>query len=135
VTTSYSQGERLVSQNVDVREVKQFLREPGKSLDEKASAAEVPTPLGGWKFKAEENEETVVEGDGEFRADGTFVLSHSEAPMKGRYAYANGTLWLIVEEGLVAITPSWDGKDRFTVKLGEAEMSFTRVPLKKTSAP
>src|SRR6185437_13550646 len=67
---------------------------------------------------------------GDFRRDGTFALSRTGRPLEGRYAYANGLLWLIVKEGLVAGRPAWQGKDRFCLKLGGAELVFDRRPVK-----
>jgi len=123
VTTSYTGGQRLVSQNVDVREVKVVLEE---AVDCAEDAVEGPSPCGCWKFCAQGEKGKSMSGKGEFRTDGTFKLVRPGKPLEGRYAYANGLLCLIVEDGLAALRPAWTGKDRFCVKLGDASMTFDR---------
>jgi len=130
VTDSYSEGERLVSQNIDVREVRTFLRENRAARVQRAAEGERLSPVGGWKFAARNRDGKSLEGDGEFRADGTFALARGDKPLEGRYAFVNGVLWLIADDGFATVKPSWNGKDQFSVKVGKVEMTFDRRPAK-----
>jgi hypothetical protein len=128
VTGSYTREQRLVSQNIDVREVRAFLKEstrPGR----KEAEADARSPLGNWTVTGG----TSSSGKSEFRADGTFLLSRSDRPVEGRYAYANGLLWIILKEGLASLQPTWRGKNRFRLKLGESELVFDRQVIKAVS--
>jgi len=128
VTTSYSGDQRLVSQNVDVREVRAFLAEARGKVARSDKGESGPSPAGTWKFRARGDDGKSLSGEGEFRGDGTFVLSRPGRPLKGRYAYANGQLWLILQEGLAQGSPAWRGKDCFCLRLGGADMTFDRHP-------
>jgi hypothetical protein len=121
VTLSYHGGERLVSQGLDVREVKAFLQEETKRIAGREKPI-APRLRGLWKFAAG----TALSGTGEFRRDGTFHLRRARGPLQGRYAYANGLLWLIVKGGMTSLTPVWKGHHRFCVKLGDTEVIFDR---------
>jgi hypothetical protein len=131
VTDSYTKGERLVSQNVDVREVKAFLKESADAGAE-GLVPGGPTPVGGWTFKAAAGGKT-TEGDGEFRADGTFVLNRTGSALEGRYAFINGVLWLIAGDGFARGSLVWEGDDAFSLKVGKVEMTFARKPAEKAA--
>jgi len=62
----------------------------------------------------------------EFRADGTVVLSSPRQARTGRYACANGMLWIVLEGPPAAASLRWAGKDRFTLQLGGSELAFAR---------
>jgi hypothetical protein len=123
VTDSYSSSQRLVSQNIDVREVRAFLKE-ATAPDRKRRMVSGPSPVGRWTFEVGEGESRL--GKGEFRRDGRFVLFRAGKPLQGRYAYANGMLWLILDMGLVKARPAWHDKDRFILHLGDDEIQFVR---------
>jgi hypothetical protein len=83
--------------------------------------------LGSWKFRAEGKGGKALDGEGEFRPDGTFIFQHPAHPLKGRYAYANGVLWLIVEHAFASAKPVWCGKESFSVRMGDADLTFHRT--------
>lgn len=134
VAMSYTGDRRLVSQNVDVREVRAFLAEARDKLVRAGPAAPASSPMGTWLFRSEAEDGKVLSGEGEFHGDGTFVLSRPGAPLKGRYAYANGQFWLILEEGLAQGSLAWRGADCFRLQLGKAYLVFDRKPPAKVGA-
>ena len=125
VTDSYTADRRLVSQSIDVREVKEFVAESRAWLD-RAGAWPRPGVVGGWRFRARGEEGRGVRGRAEFKEDGTFVLSGLRKPTSGRYACANGILWLIFSDGPASAPLKWSGKDRFTLRFGDADLAFAR---------
>jgi hypothetical protein len=125
VTDSYTAGRRLVSQNIDVREVKDFVAESLAGLA-KAGAWTRPGVLGGWRFRATGKDGRAVRGRAEFKEDGTFQLSGLRPPRSGRYALANGVLWLIFDDNPSSAPLTWSGKDRFTLRFGDADLAFVR---------
>ena len=133
VTDSYSSGQRLVSQNIDVREVRAFLKETARH-GRRRTIASAPALWGKWKYRAgdKNSPEESLSGEGTFRGNGTFVMSGSARPINGRYASANGMLWLIIDKGLISARPAWANKNRFCLKIGEAEFTFDRSPAKRT---
>ncbi len=126
VTQSYRADRRLVSQNIDVQEVKAFLAQAGQQPE----SAAVPLPLmGGWLFTLAGKEGKKTVGRAEFNKDGTFALVPAEGAKggrKGRFAYANEVLWLICEDGHVCVNVSWDNKDRFKARGSEPKLVFER---------
>src|SRR5207245_2660991 len=96
-----------------------FLKESEAAPDH-AFAASKQSPIGDWKFRADHGEKS-LEGKAAFRKDGTFVLNSPDHPLEGRFAYANGVLWLIGADGFASGSPAWHDKDQFSVKLGETE--------------
>jgi len=125
VTHGFEADVRLVSDNIDVQEVKAFL---SRSLAAPGELAVWPEPglRGGWTFSAPGPDGKTVRGEGEFRGDGTFVLSSAQDQKTGRYAFANGVLWLIFDEAKATGCLAWSGKDRFTLQLGETKLAFDR---------
>jgi hypothetical protein len=105
-------------------EVRAFLKEKSAGGREKSARVSGPTPLGRWKFRVRGG--PVLSGAGTFRRDGTFVLSRPGRPLEGRYACANGLVWLIFRQGLAEGRLAWHGKDHFSLKVGDSEMSFDR---------
>jgi hypothetical protein len=124
VTDSYTGGRRLVSQNIDVREVRAFLKEKAGRGKDSAPEAAKASPLGRWKFHVEGRSPS--SGEGTFRRDGTFLLSRSGSPLEGRYVCANGMVWLILADGVDQARLGWQGKDRFSLTLGHSELTFNR---------
>jgi len=116
VTRAYRSDRQLVSENVDVQEVKEQLRRA--RADREADKPKRETFVGGWRFNAESKDGETVPGVADFRDDGTFVLSPLKEGLKvrkGRYAYANGVLWLMCDTGCSAVNVSWDKDNRFSL--------------------
>jgi len=126
VTHAYRAYRRLVSQNIDVQEVAEFLKVRGKPQDEEGPKG--ITLVGGWKIQMAEEEGDKPHGTAEFRSDGTFTLTSSkrEHERQGRYAYANGVLWLMSEKGCSSVSLKWDGDDRFACGSEEMKLVFAR---------
>jgi S1-C subfamily serine protease len=125
VARSYKASQRLVSESVDVLEVKEFLNAApvaGKEDREPASL------VGGWKLAAEAGDKK-VSGQAEFKGDGTFIMSLADkkpGARHGRYAYANGVLWLMSEEGYACVSLAWTNKDHFTFSSTKPQLVFRR---------
>jgi S1-C subfamily serine protease len=125
VARSYKAAQRLVSESVDVMEVKDFLKNapgPGKEVREPAHL------VGDWQF-APDVEDRKGSGRAEFKEDGTFVLAPTDkkpAARQGRYAYANGVLWLMSETGYACVSLTWSGKDHFTFSSTKPQLVFHR---------
>lgn len=126
VTNSYDAVERLVSQNVDISEVKSLLgRYEEKAIRTKLSAA-VRSVVGGWKFSAARKDGEKLDGEGVFHDDGTFDLTAPRGGLKGRYTYCNGVLWMIFDDYNATVALTWDSDDRFVFKSGATRMTFDR---------
>ena len=129
VAQSYRADRRLVSQNVDVQEVKAFLAQAESTVEKKETP---PSLEGGWSFTVAVTNGKKGAGKAEFRDDGTFALTPTEggkASRKGRYACANGVLWLMCDEGQVCAKLSWENKDRFKARGSAANLVFERHKL------
>jgi hypothetical protein len=127
VTDSYTGGRRLVSQNIDVREVRAFLKEKRGRIRGITPDAGEGAPLGRWKFEVSGSP---TSGEGCFRRGGTFLLSRAGKPLEGRYVCANSMVWLIFKKGLAQARLAWQGKDRFSLTMGESELTFDRRVLR-----
>jgi len=127
VTQGYRADRRLISENTDVQEVKDFLA--SAATDEEAQEPEEQPLAGGWKFVAHLDEGKKFDGRAEFRSDGTFVLAPSDGKRpnrEGRYAYANGILWLIGAKSHASIRLAWEDKDRFAFRGSKPGLVFER---------
>jgi hypothetical protein len=136
VTDSYTAGERLVSQSIDVAEVRAFLRDAPVSSADKDAGRESRLH-GGWTMQAKgkaKDKGTGIRGEWEFRTDGTFIVSGRGRSSNGRYVYANGMLWLVLDDVLALARPTWSGSDRFTLKADGKELAFERRLVNKTAA-
>ena len=128
VARSYKAHERLVSESVDVSEVKSFLASVrGKGAEEAAEAA--ASLVGNWEFGPESESDGAQDpGRAEFKDDGTFSITApgKKGAKKGRYACANGVLWLISEKGCACVCLKWADRDRFSFSSTEPRMIFSR---------
>jgi S1-C subfamily serine protease len=140
VVDSYDAHERLVSQNIDIAEVKDFLKQYRIKAKAEPAAATLPvkltpprqTVLGAWDFTATHKKiGKALSGKCRFHEDGTFELASPKKTLKGRYEHLNGVLWLIFEDYNATADIEWDGNDHFEFSSGESEMVFQRL---KTSA-
>ncbi len=126
VTHAYEADQRLVSENIDVQEVKSFLHD---SEDKVQDAEPGKSVVGSWWFAGQASEEKKIDGNAEFKSDGTFRLISTNAKDKakqGRYLYANGVLWLIFDQGHASVSVTWADKDRFTFSSTRPELVFQR---------
>jgi hypothetical protein len=126
VTDSYTAGERLVSQTIDLAEVREFLKKAPPPATLKAGE-KGPTLRGGWMMRVEHKGDFLPPGKWEFRADGTFLVSSKGTSRIGRYAHINGVLWLICDEVIALASPVWSGVDQFTLKADDVNLVFERV--------
>jgi len=128
VTHAYRADRRLVSENIDVQEVAEFLKASATPRDEEGPKA--VALVGGWKIQMTAEEGDKLHGTAEFRSDGTFSLTQgkSEREREGRYAYANGVLWLMSEMGCSSVSLTWDGDDRFACGPEATRLLFAREP-------
>ena len=139
VTDSYDARERLVSQNIDIQEVRKFLA--GAALAQAAPAAPKDARgqamVGDWKFQVRKAadakgkaEVKAFGGSGSFRRDGSFVLTSQKGAeahhRQGKFIYLNGVLWLIFDGFDASSRLTWQNQDRFTLKSGESELVFER---------
>jgi len=125
VARSFKASQRLVSESVDVQEVKDFL----KSAPEAAEEAEETASLVGRWHLAPESSDKKDRGSAEFKGDGTFVLTAPDkkpSAGRGRYAYANGVLWLISAKGYACVSLTWTDKDRFSFTSTKPQLIFRR---------
>jgi len=130
VTRAYEADVRLVTENVDVHEVKDFLSTAVTAAKARGDEAATQPLLGPWQFAIELSSGKSVSGRAEFKPDGTFVMRPSrkgESARQGRYTYANGVLWLITDRGIAATSVSWTGGDRFSCHGGRPKLQFDRV--------
>jgi S1-C subfamily serine protease len=127
VARSYKSDQRLVSESVDVSEVKSFLASAKKKAAEETGELSASL-VGNWQFTPEEEDGEQECGRAEFKDDGTFTLAEpgKKEAKKGRYAYANGVLWLISEKGYVCVGLKWADKDRFSFHATEPRLMFSR---------
>jgi hypothetical protein len=113
---------------VDVSEVKSFLASSqSKAAEERGGPS--ASLVGNWQFVPESEEDAEQEcGRAEFKHDGTFSLSApgKDGTKQGRYAYANGVLWLISEKGCACVSLKWTDKDRFSFSSTEPRLVFSR---------
>jgi Trypsin-like peptidase domain len=126
VTRGYRADRRLISENTDVLEVKDFLATSGTKEDPKENQQ---TLTGNWQFVAHLSEGKKFDGRAEFRGDGTFVLAPFDGKRpnrEGRYAYANGILWLIGAKDHAIIRLAWENKDRFAFRGTKPGLVFDR---------
>src|SRR5262249_41461762 len=140
VTFTYNLGERLVSYNIDVAEVRTFLTSQVAALDKDANgssdnseAKDQPkfSLVGEWKLSHKQEDGKTILGEGQFKEDGTFVLSPRTGvtelkARKGRYLYANSMLWLISDDSRVTLNVAWAGHNRFSCSARSTEVVFDR---------
>jgi hypothetical protein len=152
VTASYAAEERLVSQSTDAQEVKDFVarvlatktNEANRSTEVVKTSVEQegkshanslvnrPSVVGRWNFTATNADGQEMTGEGQFRRDETFRLSSSLGPptnhkvRQGRFAYANGVLWMILGERSVIMPLTWINTDRFVCSSHAVEFTFDR---------
>jgi S1-C subfamily serine protease len=143
VASSFANDERLVTGNTDVREVKKFLDEARAARDDTArKPAEVAvaetkpaepnrSPVGRWNVTVRLDGSKAGAGTGQFKDDKTVVLTlgppdKDPQTRSGRFAYANGVLWLILDDKTTTAPVTWAGADHFTFKSGKAEFVFDR---------
>lgn len=139
VTDSYDARERLVSQNIDVQEVRAFLA--GAAVAQAAPAApkdpRAQSMFGDWKFQIRKapaatgkSEPKLLAGSGSFRRDGSFVLTSQKGNRthhrQGKFIYLNGVLWLIFDGFDASSRLVWQNADRFTLKSADSELVFDR---------
>jgi hypothetical protein len=124
VAHSYDASTRLVTQNIDIGEVKLLLAKCS-TRETKSIRSSAPSVLGDWEFTAKRGEQE-IEGGSEFHDDGTFELAATKNALKGRYTYCNGVLWMIFDDYNVTSTLSWDGDKKFVFKSGTTRMTFAR---------
>lgn len=135
VVAAYESDERLVSQNVDVCEVRNFLKNALPRLEKNESAnGECKTPrfslVGAWKVSAKLEDKSKAQGTAKFNGDGTYRMDDSgqaeEEGHAGRFAFANGVLFLIAEDGHAILHVTWEGKDRFNATSEGVHLVFDR---------
>lgn len=151
IAASYEAKERLVSENTDAQEIKTFLARTvvgtmnstnrqktdvvNASLERKQQVNYVvnrPSLIGSWKFSATTADGQEATGKGQFNRDQTFTLSSSLAPAtiltarQGRFAYANGVLWMILGERFMIEPLTWINQDQFVLSSQGAEILFDR---------
>jgi hypothetical protein len=136
VTDSYTAGEWLVSQGIDVAEVRDFLKAAPAVSRKEAGGSTGPALEGHWRLRGLGKEGSRPRGEWDFRADGTFVASGPGHRGSGRYAYLNDALWLVGDDAVVLARPNWSGRDRFTLRAGDDELTFERLkPDKPVAVP
>jgi hypothetical protein len=126
VINSYTAGERLVSEDIDVSEVREFL-ERAPRTGAKEDAAKGPSVQGPWSLQVKGEGSSFTPGTLEFRHDGTFLLSSPGRSRAGRYAHLNGVLWLICDGAVALARPTWTGGDHFMLDAGKVQLTFERV--------
>jgi len=125
VARSFKASQRLVSESVDVQEVKDFLKSAPEAVEEAEEAASL---VGRWHLTPEAGDKK-DRGSAEFKEDGTFVLTAPDkkpSDRQGRYAYANGVLWLISAKGYACVNLTWTDKDRFSFASTKPQLVFRR---------
>lgn len=135
VAASYTAGERLVSENTDVSEVRQFLHDAlaarVKSVAGDASPSTAPLSfVGRWKVAVTRADKQASTGEADFLDDHTFILKGATT-VSGRYACANGILLLFQGEKALMLPLSKVDHDRFQVESAKAKFSFSRQPAGK----
>jgi S1-C subfamily serine protease len=135
VARAYATLERLVSENTDVLEVKKFL----KSNQARQTPVNVRRPasiVGTWDITALAEDGVAVRGQARLAGDETFVFSlkaygGGHKIKRGRYAYANGILWLLAANMDLSVPLTWRDAEHFTFRTRKVEFNFER---QKTSA-
>jgi hypothetical protein len=84
--------------------------------------------MGKWKLTANLDDGTTSQGEAQFKKNGTYVMSDSseDGPMHGRFAYANGILWLMMDDSHATFKLVWSNGNRFSFASNGVEMSFER---------
>jgi S1-C subfamily serine protease len=141
VADAYSANERLVSENTDVLEVKEFLKAAQGKLQSVAQGRRVdlaprpkgesPTVVGAWTLTAAVGEVARVAGHVHFAGDETFSISLAgrgtqHEIKRGRYAYANGVLLLIDGDAGLIAPLTWVNQNQFTFKRGKTLYTVQR---------
>lgn len=137
VIAAYDPDERLVSQNIDVSEIRAFLKtslaDLAKKSDPKKGAAPTAkrrSPVGEWQMSAKLDDGTKANGTAHFRGDGTYLLQDSvdadEGSQHGRFLYANGMLLLIADDGQATFRLVWENDNEFSASHKGVELSFHR---------
>jgi len=137
VIMAYDPHERLVSHNVDVREIKAFLDQaiaklasaPSNSpTREAATCAKPPSLIGTWKMTGQVEDGDAANGKAKFTSDGVYTLydPNEDEPQLGRFAYANGMLWLITADSKAFFRLDWLNSDRFSFTIDGIKVSFER---------
>jgi hypothetical protein len=127
VTDSYTAGERLVSQSIDVSEVRDFLKSApaaGGTQDKRPAGLRL---RGRWRLQAAGKGDPLPAGEWDFHSDGTFVVSDVGRHKAGRYAYLNDVLWLVCDERVALGSPDWSSQDRFSFQAGSTALTFERL--------
>jgi hypothetical protein len=143
VAMGYDPGTRLVSQNVDVSEVKTFLQD-ARERTKRASgfrglAAALlgapkkssPTLAATWKVNSiEVRDGEQRSGECRFLGDGSFELSFStsKGPMthKGWYGCVNGVLFIVSPKWKCQCSLHWVKEQRFTLLFSDSMMICDR---------
>jgi len=128
---------RLVSFNVDVREVRAFLgavvgaTEAQTAADAPGADRQSPPVQGSWKVTLITREGEQLPGECRFEADGTFALTAQATAgpqtRRGRYSYANGVLLMAWDRFKVREALHWVKDRRFTF-LSDEMLIFDRQP-------
>lgn len=133
VAAAYDPAERLVSQNIDVTEVRSFLTTAVPKLQKSEAPPRAAFSLvGSWNLSAKADGDLTAHGLAEFKSDGTYQLSDSDTRIgngemqEGRFACANGMLLLMTEDGQATLKLTWNGKDRFSGTTKGVELHFDR---------
>jgi hypothetical protein len=136
VNDSHTAGERLVSQGVDVAEVRDFLKGTRAASLKGDGGGTGPGLQGRWGLRGAGKGGSAGGGEWDFRPDGTFVASTPGHHRTGRYAYLNDALWLVCDDAVVLARPKWSGPDRFALRAGDTELNFERLrPGKPAAVP
>lgn len=133
VAASYTADERLVSENTDVSEVRQFLRDALAARVKAVSAAATSAPpsfVGRWQVAVTRADQQASAGEADFRDDHTFTLKGATT-LSGRYACANGVLLLFQGEQSLLLPLTKVDHDRFQVSAPDAQFRFIRQPAGK----
>jgi hypothetical protein len=134
VAAAYDPKERLVSQNIDVSEIRRFLQtgicQLSRTRPARSDIVTKNSVLGEWKVSAKLDDGNKARGHAHFKNDGTYVLVDSDeaddGSQAGRFAYANGMLLMIADDGQAAFKLTWVNANRFSAAKQGAELHFDR---------
>lgn len=137
VIMAYDPHERLVSHNIDVREVKAFLNQAIAKLNagalapranEATECAKPASLIGAWKMIGQVQDGDKASGTAKFTSDGIYALydPNEDEPQLGRFAYANGILWLITADSKAFFQLDWLNPDSFSFTVDGIKVSFER---------
>jgi hypothetical protein len=146
VVMCYEVATRLISGNVDVSEVKTFLKDGREALNPASfravassllgGAKSTPTVVGNWKLNFINLDGEQKAGQCLYRSDGSFEMTAQSAkgPVvnKGWYGYANGMLIVVCPGFELNCRAHWVKNDRFTLLASDGLLILDRQPAAAT---